>query len=388
MPRPDAEAFASEEYLNSFIDLNISPARVIQKKGALVELAEYLMPVGDRFAVVTRKRPYGLFRGFARPSALADERLVFECSPCCFRDDAGRIYEEISATGEIDAIVAIGGGTVIDTAKLVAFDMRKQLVTIPTSAATCAAFTALAVIYDRDGEFAEYEYLNKNPDICIIEPGLVMTSGARLTAAGFADTIAKFVEGEWSYSGKIRDYYSELGLSIAYKITNEVHSIGKKALADIEKGEPSQEAFEAISYNITASGLSSGISGMKIYPNIAHSVANGITAAYKGQAANRIYHGEGVAFGMAAGMMLMEHDASKAKAFGDGLAGFGLPVRLSDLMRIGAAGEDPRGAEAVAGIIVAKAMDSRESIHDIPTVTPELLKKAILETDQFFARAV
>ncbi len=374
--------FESEEYLNSFIDINISPARVIQKKGALLELPEYLMPIGDKFAVITRPRLYEKFLKYARRSICFSGDNIFYAGPICCRSESERLYGEIEAAGGADAVIAIGGGTVMDIAKLTAYNLRKQLITIPTSSATCAAFTALAVLYDGNGVFSEYEYLNKNPDICVIEPELVAGAGARLSAAGFSDTLAKFVEGEWSYSGKIRDYYSELGLGIAFKIYNEIISIGKRALADIEAGLSSREAFEAISYNIVASGLSSGISGMKIYPNIAHSISNGITAVCNGPDFLKVLHGEGVAFGMMIGKLLMERDPLKIEAFREILVSFGQPVSFSGLMKLaGITIKDEAHKLALISKIVEKAMDRRESIHDITKVSPELLTRALIESD-------
>ena len=378
----DKSHFASEEYLNSFIDINISPARVIQKQGALLGLPEYLMPIGDNFAVITRPRLYEKFLNYARKSLYFSDDNIFYTGPVCCRSEAERLYREIDARGGFDAVIAIGGGTVMDIAKLTAYNLRKQLITIPTSAATCAAFTALAVLYDENGVFSEYEYLNKNPDLCVIEPGLVAGAGARLTAAGFSDTLAKFVEGEWSYSGKIRDYYSELGLGIAFKIYNEIISIGGRALQDIKTENPSREAFEAISYNIVASGLSSGISGMKIYPNIAHSIANGITAVCNGPDFLRILHGEGVAFGMMIGKLLMERDHSKITSFREILISFGQPASFSEIMKLaGIALKDDAHKMALISKIVEKTMDSRESIHDITRVSPELLTRAFIESD-------
>ena len=73
----DKSHLASEEYLDSFIDINISPARVIQKKGALLELPEYLMPIGDNFAIITRPRLYEKFLNYARKSLYFSENNIF-----------------------------------------------------------------------------------------------------------------------------------------------------------------------------------------------------------------------------------------------------------------------------------------------------------------------
>lgn len=377
------EKFDIENFLHSFIDVNISPARVVFKNGVLAEVPEFLSQIGDRFAVITRPELFEIYSRHSRFPAPGADGEVFHCAAICSRAEAERLYDVIGAGGAFDGVVAVGGGTVMDIAKLVAYNMRKPLVTIPTSPATCASFTALSVVYDDSGVFKKYDYLSKNPDMCLVDPVVLMTAGARLLAAGMADTMAKYIEGVWSYDGKITDYYSDLGLNIAFKIYNEILSIGPKALADCREGTLSRELFEAFSYNIIASGLSSGISGMKIYPNIAHSVANGLTRIVNGRDFLKLYHGEGVAFGMSVGMTLMEPGQPKAAAFLDSLRSMGLPVSFGEVLRL-AFGRDFSAAEKepLARSVVEAAMLPVESIHDIALVTPELLFKSIMRSGE------
>ncbi|MEZ7893386.1 MAG: iron-containing alcohol dehydrogenase [Candidatus Wallbacteria bacterium] len=380
--------FDVDKFLDSFLDLNISPGRVIFKSGAFNEIDEHLSALGDNFAVITTPLILENFLKFFKKSVCVDlENSVFFTGEICCYEEADRLYELIDKKGGFDGIIAIGGGTVMDIAKLTAFNMRKPLVTIPSSSATCAAATALAVIYSRDGRFKKYDYLSKNSDLCLIEPEFLMTAGARLTSAGMADAIAKYIEGVWSYDGKIPDYYSDLGLYTAYKLYNEILANGKKAIIDIEKGILSREAFDVFSYNILASALSSGIAGMKVYPNIAHSISNGITAVFNGENYTNIFHGEAISFGMAAGMIIMEQDKPKVLKFINGLKQLNLPVSLSEIIKLGNKAENYVITEeyrrSVAAAIVKKAMDPVESIHDIAKINDSVLNSAILETDTF-----
>jgi|GEM_PF-6489825 len=370
-----------DNYLSSFLDLNIAPARVIHKKGAISEMPEFLMSIGDNFAAISECSLYAKFKKFNKNTTLIDDKNVFYIqSNCCNYAEVDRLYSEIENSGQVDAIIAIGGGTIMDISKIVAYNMRKPLITVPTSAATCAAFTSLAVVYTKDSIFKQYDYLNKNPDICVMEPELLLGAGPRLLASGIADSIAKYIEGKWSYSGKIKDYYSELGMTAAFNLYNELLSIGAKAFLDVEAGLLTAEASDTFSYNIIASGLSSGIAGMKVYPNIAHSICNGVTAYYNRENYLDIYHGEAISVGMCAGMLLMQSDYEKTRNFASILKSLKLPISLSGLSSLSSASKNA-SREEIAGVIVEKAMQANESIHDISFINSELLYKALIETD-------
>lgn len=64
------------------------------------------------------------------------------------------------------AVVGIGGGKVLDAAKLVAERAQVPVVTIPTSAATCAAWTALSNVYDDTGAFLYDVPLSRSQSCC------------------------------------------------------------------------------------------------------------------------------------------------------------------------------------------------------------------------------
>ena len=52
---------------------------------------------------------------------------------------------------------------VIDTTKGLAVKLKLPILSIPTIASTCAATTALAVIYTPNGEFAEIPHMEHSP---------------------------------------------------------------------------------------------------------------------------------------------------------------------------------------------------------------------------------
>ena len=71
-----------------------------------------------------------------------------------------------------DMIFAMGGGRACDTGKYVADKLDKPLFTFPTVASNCASVTAISVIYNTDGSFREYYYLNLKTTASSTPPSL------------------------------------------------------------------------------------------------------------------------------------------------------------------------------------------------------------------------
>jgi alcohol dehydrogenase len=122
-----------------------------------------------------------------------------------------------------DMIIAVGGGSVIDTAKVANLLMTKNgkvqehmgaylldssdtllpFIVIPTTAGTGSEVTKVAVIADPDNDvklpFAEEQFL---PDLAILDPEMTATMPGRLTAFTGMDAlvhaIEAYVDKEWS----------------------------------------------------------------------------------------------------------------------------------------------------------------------------------------------
>ncbi len=96
---------------------------------------------------------------------------------CCERD-LQRLSHHLATQG-CDAVVAAGGGKVLDAGKLLAHRHGLACITVPTSAATCAGWTALANLYTPEGAFEGDVALDRCPDLLVFDHNLVRQAPTR-----------------------------------------------------------------------------------------------------------------------------------------------------------------------------------------------------------------
>ena len=126
----------------------------------------------------------------------------------CCETELDRLRVEAKDFGAT-AILGIGGGKAIDSAKLVAHQLQLPIATLPTSAATCAAWTPLSNVYSQTGAFQYDVPLDRAPDLLILDYELVRSAPLHTLKAGIGDGLAKWYEASVSSSG------SEDALTIA-----------------------------------------------------------------------------------------------------------------------------------------------------------------------------
>lgn len=127
-------------------------------------------------------------------------------------NDAARVFREQNC----DSIIAIGGGSVIDTAKGLSIvitqdtdDIMKYmgseiitrknplpLIVVPTTAGTGSETTLVAVIANHKRK-VKMEFLSYNllPDVAVLDPRMTTTLPQRLTASTGIDALSHAVEG-------------------------------------------------------------------------------------------------------------------------------------------------------------------------------------------------
>ncbi|MGH8001220.1 MAG: iron-containing alcohol dehydrogenase family protein, partial [Brasilonema sp.] len=227
-----------------------------------------------------------------------------------------------------DVIIGVGGGKALDTAKLVAHKLQLPVVTIPTSAATCAAWTALSNVYSDEGAFLYDVQLAKCPDLLILDYELMKTAPQRTFIAGIGDAIAKW------YEASVSSGHSEQTLIIAAvqqaRVLRDI--LFQKSVAALK--EPGSVVWQqVVDATVLLAGVIGGLGGAQCRTVAAHAVHNGLTHISKGGS----IHGEKVAYGILVQLRLEEivQGNQLAAAARQQLLRFyaeiGLPQKLSDL---------------------------------------------------------
>lgn len=353
--------------------LTVSPSQVMRGDKILAQVGETLARFGRRPLIVGGD--YSL-RGTVprlQPALETHQPIAHQVSyrPDCSESSLARLIEAVE-THQADFIIGIGGGKSLDLAKLVAHRCHLPIVTIPTSAATCAAWTALSNIYTDRGAFLYDVPLTRCPDLLILDYEVIATAPERTLVAGIGDAIAKW------YEASVSSGHSEQTLIVAAvqqaRVLRDI-LFQKSATALQQPG--SQVWREVVDATILLAGAIGGLGGAQCRTVAAHAVHNGLTHV---DPEHHTLHGEKVAYGILVQLRLEEmlQNNQLAASARQQLLKFygeiGLPTTLSALGLENITLKDlQRAAEISCG--------TNSDIHRLPfTVVPDQLLAAMVST--------
>ena len=228
----------------------------------------------------------------------------------------------------VDMIFGMGGGKAIDTAKGVANDLKLPIFTFPTIAATCAATTALSVVYREDGSFEEFYYYDRPAYHCFIDLSIIANAPDQYLQAGMGDTIGKFFECHFSARGDKLAHASALGREISNMCYAPLYEHGVQALADCKANRISEDLKEAVLANIVSTGLVSLMVLDDYNCAIAHSVYYGLVLVPGYEEDN--LHGNGVAYGVLV-QLAVDKDLEEARKLKGFLQKLGIRTTLKEM---------------------------------------------------------
>ncbi len=371
MPNPSTHASAQTH--PPLPPLAISPGRVIRGTDAIARATDAIAQLGRRPLVVGGDRTVALAQTRLQPSLERQQLSIASASygADCSEASLERLRQQI-AQHQADLVIGFGGGKALDTAKLLAHQCRLPVATIPTSAATCAAWTALSNVYSEQGAFLYDVGLDRCPDLLVLDYNLIETAPQQTLISGIGDALAKW------YEASVSSGHSEQTLIVAAVQQARVLRdllLQKSAAALKQPGSPVWQ--EVVDATVLLAGVIGGLGGAQCRTVAAHAVHNGLTHLF---ASHGTIHGEKVAYGILVQLRLEELLQSNQLAasarrqllhFYDEI---GLPKSLGDLgLADIALSELQRAAE------IACAADS--DIHRLPfTVVPEQLMSAMVST--------
>ena len=313
--------------MSTLSTLMVAPAQVVRGSGILSQCGSLISRLGQRPLVVGGDRTLQTSASFlADISQLKIAKASYQ-NDCCETSltQLRRLVDEHRA----DLIIGVGGGKALDTAKLLAHQTQLPVVTIPTSAATCAAWTALSNVYSQRGAFRYDVGLPVCPDLLLLDYDLVATAPKRTLVAGIGDAIAKWYEA--SVSSGHSSQALVIGAVQQARVLRDI--LFQKSAAALENpgGDDWREVVDA---SVLMAGVIGGMGGAQCRTVAAHAVHNGLTQI---PASHSMLHGEKVAYGILVQLRLeeMELGNSLAATARQQLLQFygqiGLPMTLSDL---------------------------------------------------------
>ncbi|UTT59933.1 glycerol dehydrogenase [Cellulosimicrobium cellulans] len=357
----------------------ISPLRYVQARGALTRLGEFVRPIGTKPLLVADDVVWGIVEDTVAVSFqeqdLPRHRTGFGTYATAAEVD--RLAREIDEVGA-DVIVGIGGGSTIDAVKAAGHLRGIRWVSVPTVASTDAPCSALSVIYTEDGAFEEYRFFPHNPDLVLVDTGLVANAPVKFLVAGVGDALATWIEARAVAEANASTMAGGLplvtGTALAQLSWDILWENALPAIDAVKNHLVTPAVEKVVEANTLLSGLGFESGGLAA----AHAIHNGLTAAPQ---THGLTHGQKVNIGSVTQLVLEGAPTEEIEEFVRFTTRVGLPNTLTE---IGLTADDVHDLTRVAEAATAEG----ETIHAMPfpVRVPELVDA--LRSIEGFSRRV
>lgn len=304
------------------------PGKFVVGSRELENLGEYLKAYGKKALLVAVAEDVARVQDALNKIDSYDVELIYadfggECSQKEI-DRLGAMCEELGAS----VVVGLGGGKALDTSKGVAYARNLPLVVVPTIAASDAPCSTLIILYDDNHAMCGFTKIPKSPDVCLVDSEVVAKAPVRFLVAGLADAFATYFEARVCMATGAKNYVGGVSTNAAWALAQLCHKIlledGPKAVEACKRNVVTPALENIIEANI----LLSGVGFERVGCAAAHSLHNVITILEDTHGA---MHGEKVAIGLLAQLVLENAPAEDIKVVVDFYRKVGLPLTLADI---------------------------------------------------------
>ena len=357
----------------------ICPRKYVQGEGVMKEIGTYLALLGKKAIFLWDDVVKGILAETVTASCaeagieIVDVLFGGECT----KAEAARVAGVAKESG-VDAIVALGGGKVLDTAKAASVQAGTKLMTVPTIASTDSPTSAATVWYDADGNCTGFECWPFNPDIVLVDTGVIARAPVRAFVAGMGDALATWIEVEAAFKTRANSLAGGrptlAALAIAELCYETLMEWGVEAKHAVEMDLVTHPVEKVVEANVLMSGLGFESGGLTTVHMIANTFSN--FPQSKG-----FMHGEKVGFGIMTQMVLDEDwDTERIEEVMDFMIAVGLPVTLAELDLADIS------AEQLQALATAGGGEGSLAHNHCFEVTPETMMAAMLAADKMGQR--
>jgi glycerol dehydrogenase-like iron-containing ADH family enzyme len=307
--------------------LRIGPREYLCGEGVIQDIGKYVANFGKKVLVIGGETALSVARDQMTDSfnKWGISNLFLPFKGFCSSPKIAAFREQVEK-GDYHALVAVGGGKVMDCVKAVGYLSQKPVITIPTIAATCAAWSALSIIYSEDGVYESVlEYPNP-PQMVLLDLEILVRAPARYLASGISDSLAKWYEISLNTS-----FMKDMSLSVATslylsRLSNRIlREDGLAALEANQRHLVNASFVKMIDTIFLLVGVISGLAGETTRLAVAHTIYNCMS---RFRTADGYLHGEKVAFGLAIQQILQGTPEQEVADFLAFLKALGVPTSL------------------------------------------------------------
>lgn len=350
-----------------------SPAKYVQGKGVMRKLDQYLDGMGKHLLILQTEggavRNMGTLNACFEDTDFTVDYEIFSGETT--RAKCAALAERCQEIG-VTAVVGIGGGKVLDTAKGVSHLADIPDVIVPTVCSTDAPCSSLSIMYDDDGVFDCYFFLKACPNIVLVDTEIISKAPARLLVAGMGDAMATYFEAracrQSGSNNQIGAKPTRAASEMAALCWKYLKEDGLKAKQAVEAGVVTEALENIIEVNTYLSSVGFESGGLAA----AHGIQKGFTVIPE---LHGTYHGENVAFCTLVQLVMENAPAQEIQEVADFCLSVGLPISFADL------GYEKTDCEMVHKAAL-KACMPNSTIHHLPfEVTPDMVKDALIAAD-------
>jgi glycerol dehydrogenase-like iron-containing ADH family enzyme len=230
-------------------------------------------------------------------------RFIGECSD----ENIAALVEKVQRKA-LDAIIGVGGGKALDTAKRAAEICNVPVICIPTIAATCAAASAVSIVYTKEGVYKQDYNLGKNPNLVLVDSEIIANAPVEYFESGILDSLAKWYEGKVVFQGISNpDIFTMSALKLA-KLLNEImEKEAVNAVQAVKSHRTTRAVVQITDLNIYLAAVIQSI-GKKTRGAVAHAIHAGLSIIPQSHA---ILHGYKVGYGIVAQLFMEKTDLAE-----------------------------------------------------------------------------